>query len=105
MTLIALLAIVFLLNFPFGYWRANTDRFSRGWFLAVHLPIPLLALARWELGFGWQVLPLTVLTFTLGQFLGGQSRVFLGKQIECSSCLVMDGWRARDRFFPVRRQD
>ena len=30
--------VVFLLNIPFGYWRANVRKFSLQWGLAIHIP-------------------------------------------------------------------
>ena len=36
--------LVFLLNLPFGYWRASVRRLSWQWFPAVLLPLLLLYL-------------------------------------------------------------
>lgn len=64
--------LVFLLNIPFGYWRANTRKFSVPWFLAIHLPIPLVVLIRIQshLGFAWYTYPIMVGAFFLGQRVG-----------------------------------
>lgn len=64
---------VLLLNLPFGYWRAGSPRFSRSWFLAIHLPIPFVILLRVTSGLGWQLVsfPVLVGAFFAGQFLGG----------------------------------
>ena len=43
-TLWASAFVILLLNLPFGYWRAGVARFSRGWFLAVHVPVPFVIL-------------------------------------------------------------
>ena len=53
LTIIALL--VFILNIPFGYWRANVKRFSSQWFLAIHLPVPFIIALRIlsGIGFAW----------------------------------------------------
>ncbi|HZD59230.1 MAG TPA: hypothetical protein VE439_02095, partial [Anaerolineae bacterium] len=69
----------FLINLPFGYWRAGKERFSRGWFLAIHLPIPAVVLLRLGFGFSWAILPFTILAFTAGQYAGGLSRSVLDK--------------------------
>lgn len=67
---------VFLINLPFGYWRARVPKLSRQWFLAVHLPVPLVIALRLFSGLGWQLLsfPVLVGAFFLGQFIGGQLR-------------------------------
>jgi hypothetical protein len=71
---------ILLLNLPFGYWRAGTQRFSLQWFLAVHAPVPLVIGLRLAMGVGWHLvtLPLLVGAFFGGQFLGGQFRRIKG---------------------------
>lgn len=66
-------ALVVGLNVPFGYWRARVHRFSRAWFLAVHLPVPLVVALRMAAGLGWRLstFPIFVGAFCLGQWLGG----------------------------------
>jgi hypothetical protein len=65
---------ILLLNIPFGYWRAMTKRFSLRWYLAIHLPIPLIVLLRLELDIGWHwsTYVFFILAFSLGQFIGGK---------------------------------
>lgn len=67
-------ALVFLVNLPFGYWRAREQRFSRQWLLAVHLPVPLVIALRVFSGLGWQLIsfPVLISAFFLGQFCGGK---------------------------------
>lgn len=71
-----LACMVLVLNLPFGYWRAGTVRFSRGWFLAVHLPVPFVIALRVFSGLGWHLasFPVIIGAFFLGQFLGGRLR-------------------------------
>ncbi len=69
--LIELILIVLLINIPFGYWRSKTDRLSRQWMMAVHLPVPLVFLLRIISGFSWTIIPLLMLSFAAGQFIGG----------------------------------
>ena len=92
MTLFLILATIFLVNILFGYWRANTRRFSIQWVMAIHIPVPLaIGLRLWLLGWSWVMLPLFVLTFFTGQYAGGRLRSYLAKrQFHLSSCLVMD---------------
>ena len=66
---------IFLINIVFGYWRANTRRFSILWALAIHVPVPIAILLRVELlGWNWALVPLFVLAFFAGQFTGGWIR-------------------------------
>ena len=68
--------LVFLLNLPFGYWRASVRRVSGPWFLAVLLPVPLVIALRIFAGFGWKLMsfPVLVVAFFLGQVVGGKVR-------------------------------
>jgi hypothetical protein len=68
--------LVFLLNLPFGYWRASARKLSPQWFLAVHLPVPLVIALRVYSGLGWKLLsfPVIIGAFFLGQFVGGRVR-------------------------------
>lgn len=68
--------LVFLVNVPFGYWRASARKLSRQWFLAVHIPVPLVIILRIYSGLGFKLLtfPVMVGAFFLGQFVGGRLR-------------------------------
>lgn len=77
MTTLWIIAIlVLLVNVPFGYWRANYNKFSWQWFLAIHLPIPAVIAMRLFSDLGWQFVsfPVLISAFFLGQFLGGRLR-------------------------------
>ncbi len=65
-------AIVFFVNIPFGYWRSRVKTFSLQWFLAVHLPVPIVVALRVFGGLGWQyfTFPVLIGAFFAGQFLG-----------------------------------
>jgi len=65
-----------LINLPFGYWRAGCRKLSLAWFAAIHLPIILAIGFRVLLGvpFRLATLPLYVLAFAGGQFLGAGLR-------------------------------
>jgi hypothetical protein len=67
------LAIIFLLNLPFGYWRGHVRPFSFPWILAVHLPLPLVIIVRILGGVGWHIktFPLLAGAYFAGQYLGG----------------------------------
>jgi hypothetical protein len=68
--LIILALIAVALNVPFGAWRATTARLSARWFLAIHLPIPLVLLVRVTSGHTYRVIPLLVAATIAGQLLG-----------------------------------
>jgi len=74
MTLWIVATIVFLLNLPFGYWRARVPKFSLQWILAVHLPVPFVIACRIFSGLGWHFItfPVMIGAFFCGQFVGGR---------------------------------
>jgi hypothetical protein len=67
---------VFVVNVPFGFWRAGTRKLSGPWFVAVHAPVPLVILARWASGLGFQLatVPVFAGAFFAGQIVGGRLR-------------------------------
>lgn len=94
--LILISLLVCILNIPFGYWRANVQRFTGQWFLAIHLPVPIVVFLRLVsgIGFAWYSYVFLVGAFFLGQQLG--ALVWKELQSRCpikSSCLVMDLYR------------
>ena len=96
--LTALGLVVFLLNLPFGYWRASVRRLSVPWVLAIHLPVPAVATLRLGLGIGWAwfSFPPLVGAFFLGQLCGtGLKRRLCALGGGSSSCLAMNLIRLR----------
>jgi len=69
--------IVFLLAFPFGFWRAKSRFKSRDWMLAIHIPVIFIILLRiynklhFNMGFSWQSVIYNVIAFMLAQYLAG----------------------------------
>jgi len=86
--------LVFLLNIPFGYWRANVGKLSRQWFLAVHIPVPFVIALRIASGLGWAfyTFPVLVGAFFLGQLAGGLLLKWWKKwaRAEVSSCMAVN---------------
>jgi hypothetical protein len=74
--LIAVALATLVLNLPFGFWRAGVRKFSLSWFLAVHVPVPLIVGMRLLAGIGWHLItfPVLVGAFFGGQLLGGRMR-------------------------------
>jgi hypothetical protein len=68
--------LTFLVNLPFGFWRAGTRQFSLIWFLAVHGPVPMVVALRLGLGipFQWTTLPPLVVAYFAGQIAGARMR-------------------------------
>ena len=66
--------LIFLLNLPFGYWRAGTRKFSLRWFLAIHVPVVLVVGLRLWLQVPWSpgYLALSLLAFFGGQLVGAR---------------------------------
>jgi hypothetical protein len=87
-------AIVFAINIPFGYWRANTRRFNWQWILAIHLPVAAMVGLRFgfDLGWGWETYVVLVSTFVGSQYLGGWLHGWWQRSFPtpATSCLIMD---------------
>ncbi len=73
---LALVAVLFMLtvlvNLPFGYFRRRSRRFSFKWFLYIHIPIPVIFLARVLSNLDFRYIPLFILAAVIGQFWGGR---------------------------------
>lgn len=94
MDMIVVAFVVFVINLPFGYWRANVKRRSFQWFAAIHIPIPFVVALRIlsDIGFAPESYPIMIGAFIAGQYLGGilhRRRAARGRQ-PLSSCLVWD---------------
>ncbi|MCK5782553.1 MAG: hypothetical protein KAH10_08175 [Flavobacteriales bacterium] len=70
--LVVISVVVFVFNIPFGYWRANVDKFSLQWALAVHIPVPFIIFLRIfsDIGFAWYTYIFLVGSFFLGHRMG-----------------------------------
>jgi hypothetical protein len=94
MNILSVASLVFLLNLPFGYWRANEPKLSRGWFLAIHLPVPFVIALRVFSGLGFQFItfPIMIGAFFGGQLAGGWLHDLRRNKAasRVSSCLVWD---------------
>lgn len=76
MKVLLALALVLVVNLPFGYWREGLAKLSPAWFVAIHAPVPLVLLIRHWLQLDWQLatLPLFLAAYFLGQWLGARAR-------------------------------
>jgi phosphoglycerol transferase MdoB-like AlkP superfamily enzyme len=68
--------LVFVINLPFGYWRASVRRLSTRWFLAALIPVPVVIALNIYSGFRFRLIifPVIIGAFFLGQFVGGRLR-------------------------------
>lgn len=94
MNIVFLALFVFIINIPFGYWRANVKKLSLQFYLAIHIPVAVIILFRVVNGTGFELTTLyyTVPAFFLGQLSG--SRIYLFRKtneaVPLTSCLIMD---------------
>ncbi|MGZ9149053.1 MAG: hypothetical protein ACXW4G_11900 [Candidatus Deferrimicrobiaceae bacterium] len=61
-------------NIPLGYAREGFRRFSIGWFVCVHLSVPLIAWLRLVNDVSAWAIPAFVACAVLGQIAGGKTR-------------------------------
>ena len=61
-------------NIPLGYAREGFRRFSIGWFVCVHLSVPLIAWMRLSNHVSAWGIPVFVACAVLGQIAGGKVR-------------------------------
>jgi hypothetical protein len=67
-----LVLTAFLLNIPFGAWRARTRKFSVAWAVAIHGPIPMIIPIRLLLGLSYWFIIGSVVFAIAGQLVGGR---------------------------------
>jgi len=70
--ILALFIFTLLINLPFGYFRSKTKRYSLRWFLYIHIPIPLIFIARTLSNIEFRYIPIFILAALAGQILGGK---------------------------------
>jgi len=71
-TIFFLCAFTLLINLPFGHARAKAERYSLRWFLYIHIPIPLIFIARTIAHIEFKYIPIVVLAAIAGQIAGGK---------------------------------
>jgi len=70
-----LFSLTYMLNLPFGFFREKTRKYSFKWFLYIHLPIPLIFLARTFSHLDFRYIPIFVVAAVLGQIFGGKIQI------------------------------
>lgn len=97
MNLILVTIATFLINIPFGYWRANLNNKSLQRVLAIHIPVPFVVflIIYSEIGFVFYTYPIIVAVYFLGQFAGVKLFKYRKQSgFFTTSCLVMDYYRS-----------
>ena len=61
-------------NIPLGYLREGKRKYSLGWFVYIHLSIPLVAFLRMSSHLTPWVIPVFILCAVAGQIVGGRIR-------------------------------
>jgi hypothetical protein len=61
-----------LINLPFGRARAKSKRYTLRWFLYIHVPIPLIFIARTFSHVEMKYIPVFAFAAITGQILGGK---------------------------------
>ena len=76
MTPLAIALLIFVMNLPFGAWRARLRKLSPTWFVAIHVPVVLAIGMRILMGVPFRLitLPFYIAAFFLGQLEGGRLR-------------------------------
>ncbi|KWT82940.1 hypothetical protein [Candidatus Magnetominusculus xianensis] len=69
---VILLVFAFVINVPFGYFRARQKVRSLNWFMYIHLPIPFVILMRSLVHLDYKFIPLSLAASVLGQYVGGK---------------------------------
>lgn len=72
--ILLVLLFTIVINLPFGWWRQGLRKFSLPWWLAIHLPIPLVIALRIMLHIPYATVPLVIAAAIGGQWLGGRFR-------------------------------
>jgi hypothetical protein len=70
-----------IVNIPFGYFRGHFKKLSFWWFVAIHVPVPIVILLRkfHGLHLTWELAPFLLGAFFTGQFIGKKICVKYGK--------------------------
>ena len=71
---LAIALAAFFLNLPFGFLRLRYRKFSVGWFLCIHAPIPVVVFLRLATHTHYKFIPVFLATSVAGQVAGGKIR-------------------------------
>jgi hypothetical protein len=91
MNILTAFAFTYFVNIPFGYWRQGCRKFSKEWFISIHLPVPIIVFVRLLSASPLSYIPLFFMMFFAGQYSGG----FISRKIRChirntTKCIFLD---------------
>jgi len=91
-SLVLVLATIYAMNIPFGYWRFKEKKLSLMWFLTIHVPIPFIFVLRsyFQVEHGWVNTPLLVVFFFGGQKTGMMIHQSWARKIPTGKFIFMD---------------
>ncbi|MEC9493297.1 hypothetical protein [Flexistipes sp.] len=69
---ILLLIFTYAINIPFGIARRKFSKFSLGWFLCIHAPIPVVAFIRISTQISFKLIPVLIIAAIAGQMTGSR---------------------------------
>ncbi|HCW93066.1 MAG TPA: hypothetical protein DHM44_05235 [Flexistipes sinusarabici] len=70
--LIILTIFTYAINVPFGVARKKFRKFSLGWFLCIHAPIPVVAFIRISTQISFKLIPVLIIAAIAGQMTGSR---------------------------------
>lgn len=70
--ILILSAFTLLINLPFGRARAKTRKYSLRWFLYIHIPVPIIFVARTLSHVEFKYIPIFAVAAVAGQIIGGR---------------------------------
>ena len=70
--IIAFLSLILLGNIPVGFYRKRFTRFSRPWARCIYIPILANIILRRLFGFGYIIIPVSVIALLAGQLIGAR---------------------------------
>jgi hypothetical protein len=73
-------AVALIVNLPLGYLREGKPRFSIGWFVYIHLSVPLIAYLRIRHHISPWAIPPFIVCAVAGQIAGGWMRRYLQRR-------------------------
>ncbi|MCL4536110.1 MAG: hypothetical protein M1610_00740 [Nitrospirae bacterium] len=71
-TVLLIILFAFILNIPFGYFRSRSKKYSLKWFIYIHMPVPIVVIARLISHTDYKFIPLFIMAAVIGQFFGGK---------------------------------
>jgi hypothetical protein len=74
-SILLLFVLTLLINLPFGFARAKTEKYSFRWFLCIHLPIPAIFIMRTLSHIEMKYIPVFAVAAVLGQIIGGRLEI------------------------------